>query len=226
MCYPALIAAGLAAAGAGSNYMGQKRTNEAREDVVQAEGERQRNLQGQATDVINQQTSKLSPAAQNQALAQTGEQRTAALVPSQDYSAELPTSGSAPIQVKGEVARQMAKAIRGSRDQLGAQARLGAFNQNQATNQMGTGRAFSALGALADRSQGSAGVLPYELQGAANAGRGYQNAADLFNLAGNAVSLYGMTKPAAPGGAGSPVVPGRNYTPVTRAPQAPIYGSR
>jgi hypothetical protein len=89
---------------------------------------------------------------------------------------------------------------------------LGAFRQNHATNQLGTGRAFSALGALSDRSQGSASVLPYELAGAANAGRGYRNAADLFNLASNVVSLYGMTRaPQAPGAA--PAAP--------RAPAAP-----
>jgi hypothetical protein len=207
-----LIGLGLAGAGAASNYVGAQRTNDAREDVALAEGDRQRNIQGQATDIIDQQTSKLSPAAQNQSLAQTAERRTSALVPSQDFSADLPTSGSAPIQVKGEVARQMANAIRSSRGRLGAQARLGAFRQNHATNQLGTGRAFSALGALSDRSQGSASVLPYELAGAANAGRGYRNAADLFNLASNVVSLYGMTRaPQAPGAA--PAAP--------RAPAAP-----
>lgn len=193
MCYPALIGLALSAAGTGANYMGQKKVIGAREDVARAEGERQTGFQNRATDVINQNLVRQSPAAQNQALAQTTEQRTAALMPSQSDGVGLPTSGSAPIEVKGEVARQMSDAIRRGRTQLGAQARLGAFNQNQTENQRLLQRGMTDVGQIADASAGSAGVLPYALEGAANAGRGYQTAADLFNLGGQAVSLYGQT---------------------------------
>ncbi len=220
MCYPALIAAGMAAAGAGSNYMGAKRTNEARDDVARAHGERQAGLQGQADKIINQQTTALSPAAQNQSMALAGEQRLAAMPASS--GAELPTSGSAPIEVKSELARQVGDAIRKSRTRLGTQARLGAANQVQRDNNLGMARSMSGLGQIADFSRGEAGVLPYELQGAANAGRSWQTAADLFNLGGQAVSLYGMTTPSATPGAkpaARPATTGRYQNPAPPPPR-------
>lgn len=219
MCYPALIAAGMAAAGAASNYAGQQKTIGAREDVARAEGERQQNYQKQANEVIDQSLVKQSPAAQNQSLAQTTQQRMSALLPSQSDAAQLPTSGSAPIEVKSEAARSMSDAIRKSRARLGAQARIGAFDQNQFENRLGMNRSMSDLGTLANFSQGSEGVLPYDLQDASNAGAGYQTAADLFNLGSNAVGLYGMT------GAGGQKYPtigraGTNYSPAP--PRGPV----
>lgn len=193
MCYPALIAAGMAAAGAASNYAGQSRVAGAREDAARAEGERQKHYQEQASDVIDQNLVKQSPAAQNQALAQTTQQRMSALQPSQTGAVALPSSGSAPIEVKSEAARSMSDAIRKSRSRLGAQARVGAFDQNQFNNRISMNRGMSDLSRLAGFSQGSAGVLPYDLEGAANAGAGYRTAADLFNLGSSAVGLYGMT---------------------------------
>lgn len=217
MCNPLLFAAALAAGGAGSNYMGQRRVNNAREDSLMAEGDRQRNFQNQANDIIEQQTVQQSPAAQNQAFAETAERRTAALTPSQSDAASLPTSGSAPIQVNGEIARQISDAVRAGRSRLSAQARLSAYDENQFNNRLGLNRGATDIGQIADFSRGSSGVLPFELQGAENAGRGWKNAADLFNLGAQGLSLYGMTR--APDAGVSQVVPERNYSPAP--PRAP-----
>lgn len=230
MCYPMLIAAGLAAAGAASNYAGQKKVIGAREDVANAEGEKQKHYQDQADQVINENLVKQSPTAQNQSLAQTTAERTAALTPSASSGVDLPGAGSAPIEVKSEAARSMSDAIRRGRARLGAQARVGASGQNQFNNRVSMNRGMGEIAQLADFSRGSSGVLPYALQGAENAGAGFRTAADLFNLGSSAVGMYGMTQaPSAPGQTLPATGPaGTNYVPAgvpvpTLTGKTPLY---
>lgn len=234
MCTPALLATYpalqtamtvapfvMAAGGAAANYRAQQQVVGAREDVARAEGERQANLQKRASSIIDENLAKQSPADQNQQLAQAQSQRQASLLPLQSEKSGLPTSASAPVEVKGEVARQIGDAVKAGRQRLTMQARLGAGRQVQFDNNLSMNRGMSDIGQLADFSRGSSAVVPLEFQSADQKGRGARGVADLFNLGSTALSLYGMAGAGAGGG-----LPGRARTMTYPLPARPNLVAR
>jgi hypothetical protein len=212
MCDPLSAAAVLTVGSIAANQVAANKVTGARNSRMAAEALRQKGYQ-QDANLINaeaQQGQAADQQKQNIATEQVSRER--ALAPAADVGTELPTSGSAPIEVKGAIAEQMADALGKARQQIGAQARLGAYGANQFNNSLALNRAQSDLGTVQNFSQGSSSILPFELEAANQAGSGWRTAADLMRLGGTAAGLYGLTA-MAPAAAGASLA-----TPATTVP--------
>ena len=192
------VSTALAVAGAVSNKIASDKVIDRRNTDAEAEAARQRELQKRATAITDETLTKQSPASQAQQTAQIEQQRASAFAPAGTADTGLPSSGSAPIEVKSEIARQIGNAVRKGRAQLTARARLGAFDKSQHGNRLEIGRARTGVQQLQNFSLGSQNALQSEFGSATNAGKGWGNAADLFNLGSSVVGLYGMTKAPTP----------------------------
>lgn len=207
MCDPITIAsAALTAGSVGANTIATSRANSAREDVLRAERIRQAGLDDQAA-AINKGTR------QNYADF-TGEQADrgaklgdmlvqASSAPGNDANAVLPASTSS------VVARETAARAGEAKDYVAQQGQalgqLRSFGDLFGEKSRLQGRDAALVDQIGGFQQRSAGIVPMELEQAAQAGSGYRLAADIMGGLGSIGTAYGLTRgiPLAAGAAGA-----------------------
>lgn len=109
----------------------------------------------------------------------------------------------APAQVKGEIARQIHTALVAGRDQAKRSARMNARNRVTQDRQTIIQRGADDLNRIGNFASGSASVLPYEYDAAEQGVQRMRQMSDLAGSVGNALLMYGLTRPPA-GASASP----------------------
>jgi len=184
---------------AGSSYANKRADTAIRakqDQVAQAERIRQAAYQKQAQATLDKTMSSFDRPAQDKALADTTAQRDTAIQATQaqpgDYT---PTTGAnEPAVVHSDLAQQFADVLRRGKSETMARAKLGAYGGVQNDNSINLGRSGQDINQMADFSRGSAGVMPYEMNAAQNAGRKWGQIADLFKMGGYGLALYSMAQ--------------------------------
>lgn len=195
------IAAGLALAGTGMTVAAQEQGRSEQRKVQRAESERQSSYQDEARKefAVSEQGAGLDSQA-SQLMREQGERAGAyekAATGAQALPA-LPTSATSMDGNKvvgGEMADALSRARRYNTQQGSAQSRLAGYGDLNLNNAITNSRQMQKMNLIGNLSQGSARVLPYELQSAAGKG---DNLAQLGQL----VSALGIVTGAA-GAAGA-----------------------
>lgn len=211
MCLPLA----LMAASAYANKRGQKAVRKKQNSISEGENVRQAAYQKRSQDTFDTTLGKFDRPSQDQALATTAAQYEAAINDTQAQPGDYATTGSAPELVKSDIAKRMADVIARGRGEVAARAKLGAYGGVQHKNAIDLNRSGQDINQMADFSQGSANIVPLEMQASMNAGRKWSQMADLFRLGGMGTSLYNAMQPAPLNYATSPasVAPnGMTYT--------------
>lgn len=202
-----LAIASLLASGAGAvqSNKAQKKDANARSGVLAAERVRQQQFGDAAAARLVDTTKQLSPEAQTAETNAAADTRAIATTPQStgDYSQVTSGSGAKPIEVNSEIARALVGALRKGSQSAVAQSRLSAYGDVSADNNIRMLRSGSDIGRIANASAGSAGVVPYELDGANMAGNAARDRASLYNFLGQIGMTYAMTRPNTAGTVGT-----------------------
>lgn len=100
--------------------------------------------------------------------------------------------GDEPENVRTAMAQRIADAMAKGKEQIKAQAALGAYADSQLDNQRTLNTGAEEIGQMADFAGGSSGVFADEMQHAQRAGDQYRRVADLFRAGGSALTMYSM----------------------------------
>lgn len=176
------------------NANAQSNINSARAGVLNREGTRQKRLDDENQALLDAQLSKVGAVPQLEQAQQASQVREAATQPPvvqpQVYSQ---ATSAAPTEVKTELAAQLADAIRRGRGRITALSKL----QGQSDANLSTGRdltrSLTQAGMLRNLSQGSADILPLELEGANRSAQGQQVLGDILGGVSGLAGLYAVT---------------------------------
>lgn len=170
-----------------------------REAALAAERQRQAAYQQQANQALERSMAQLTPMSQQQAVQSGIDTRVAAserrarpadaAIASGEYAGISPT---APTVVKEAAARAIYNALGQGRDYTRTLAGIKGFGDAQLGTRIGLGRTGQDLGRISRASQGSAAIVPYELDGAQSAGQGWRTAHDIFGGMSDIGQLVGM----------------------------------
>lgn len=199
MAFPLLaLALALTAAGAGANYVGARKAQEAQADAMAAERIRQQGFDEQADAINKQQRKRYTNFSDQQA------QKAAALEDlfvgkaNEDMPDFGPTPSSSNITVQHE---NEAKAeAKGYTDQQGrAQAKLLSFGDLFGDIGVKEGRDATRLAGIQGFRRGSQSVLPLELQAAQEQGQGWRLGGDILGGLGSIATMGALTGATFPG---------------------------
>ncbi len=205
MCDP--VTTSLMVASAGASYAGNKKSQKAMEGTVAAEAERQRKFREQQSGILDVSTKNRSAARTKEEMAldaaKSNTEANAALDANTAEKTDQPTavapSAASSQNVTDSYSREDARAGARSRDEVGRKSALNAFNNVMTAQALNNTRYAQDSAVLANMSQGSLAVMPYELQAASKAGEGLQTLSKVLSLA----SIYsgyqaGIGKPLGP----------------------------
>ena len=190
----AIIAAIAAITGTGLANQANNKRIEAQSAQERAERFRQAELQRQADAELRSQIGQLTPekhaADVQQAVAARTEATAPPLAAPAPYQSATP---SAPVEVKSDLDRRLGMEGSKATEQAARRAKLAAFGDVSANQNMEIGRLGENLRQFQLQSAGSSRIFPYALrESTVNAGRGYARGADLANTIGQVASLYSM----------------------------------
>ena len=106
---------------------------------------------------------------------------------------------SGPKEVQESLASRLAESLSTGRKYAKDLSRMSAFGAQGMQNNIALGRLGQTTGMLGNDSARSNDVLGIEMNGAQRAGNSARVFADVANGVGSIASLYGMSKPTAPG---------------------------
>lgn len=205
MCDP--VTTSLMVASAGASYAGNRKSQKAMEGTVAAEAERQRKFREQQSGILDVSTKNRSAARTKEEMAldaaKSNTEANAALDANTAEKTDQPTavapSAASSQNVTDSYSREDARAGARSRDEVGRKSALNAFNNVMTAQALNNTRYAQDSAVLANMSQGSLAVMPYELQAASKAGEGLQTLSKVLSLA----SIYsgyqaGIGKPLGP----------------------------
>lgn len=207
MPFPLLASLFLLAAGTGANALAQQKANSARQNATQAERIRQMALDREAQALNTQSQDRFQDfgAKQDMKAKTLGDyfvKESTGPDPNASAGSVMPTSTSS--IVLGEQGRQMADASAFTGQQGRALGDLRAFGDLLGDTSRLQGRDASLIDQIGGFKKGSASILPYELDAAAQKGGGLRMLGDILGMAGSIGSGMGGGIPgleaAIPGG--------------------------
>jgi hypothetical protein len=196
MCDPLTIA-GVALSGvsAGLNSAANSRVNSARNDALSAERIRQQGYDQEAANINTKSQDNFKTFGKDQAADATklgdyfASQQPA---PANPDAALPPTSSNITVQELGKQSDK-SKAFTGKTGE--ALGQLRSFGDVLGSKSLDTARDSGYIGQIDNFKRGSSGVLPYELDHAAQAGNGLKTFGDLLGGAGSLVTSAGLAGP-------------------------------
>lgn len=205
MCDP--VTTTLMVASAGASYAGHRKSQKAMEAAVSAESERQRRFREQQAGILDVSTKNRSAAKTKEEMAldaakansEAGASQEANMAGKTDQPASVAPSAASSQNVSDTYSREDARAGARTRDEIGRKAALNAFNNVITAQAINNSKYAQDSSVLANLSQGSLSVLPYELQAASKKGEGLKTLGQVLSLA----SIYsgyqaGIGKPLGP----------------------------
>ena len=197
MCDPVSISLAMTAAGSAAQAAGQSKARKAMDDARQAERIRQQGLQAGSNSLVSESLANASAESQNQQQGKATDARKAAydtaqaaapaaLTPSNTSNAGDQKANSI---VNTEAGQRSAAAHGYASQQGGAKAALQGFNDLQKTDNIYNNRMLGQQATIGNFMQGSAGVLPYEVEAAGHRGDSMKSLGDLLSLGGAAVGM-------------------------------------
>lgn len=205
MCDP--VTTSLMIASAGATYAGNRQSQKAMEGTVAEENARQRKFRDQQKGVLDQSTASRSASKTQEEMAidaaKSNTDAAAAAAASTAGATDAPTavapSAASSQNVSDSYSREDARAKATSKEDATRSAALNAFNNTMTAQQINNSKYAQDSAVLANMSQGSLGVLPYELQAASKKGEGMKTLGQVLSLA----SIYsgfqaGIGKPLGP----------------------------
>lgn len=201
MCEPMSITAGvMAAASVAMSMAANSEKQSARSSAMNAEHVRQQGIQQKSQalfDTTLNTADKPTTDANTQAAADTRRNEDVARLQASPTMAPG-ESGNAPQEVGSTMARSMRNALNKNVQRAGLAADVGAYGDARRDLGVGLSRAGQWQSIFGNQAQGSAAILPYELQSANNAGSGLAGLGQLVGAGGRALGGFGAT-----GGGGS-----------------------
>ena len=205
MCDP--VTTSLMIASAGASYAGNRQSQKAMEGTVAEENARQKRFRDQQKGVLDQSTASRSASKTQEEMAidaaKSNTDAAAAAAASTAGATDAPTavapSAASSQNVSDSYSREDARAKATSKEDATRSAALNAFNNTMTAQQINNSKYAQDSAVLANMSQGSLGVLPYELQAASKKGEGMKTLGQVLSLA----SIYsgfqaGIGKPLGP----------------------------
>lgn len=203
MAYPVMMAVGmgLAAAGAGMQIAGARKSERAMERSIEGEIKRQRGYRDEAMQAYQQSLEQSGAGVAQQQIGQGEATRAAAYKRLEQIPLGTPSNTQAPIEstTAGKVAGKKEQNI------AGAQASFMGLSEWQLQQLIKNMRARQRLGLIGTVSADSASVNPYEVQHASQAGDTLSGIGSLLGTAGSLVGMYGMGAPGAAASVGTAV---------------------
>jgi len=169
MCEPmSIVGAGVALAGAAASYMGQRQQTRARQRVINAENQRQANIERQSSALFDQTLPTAGAPREaerrQEAEAERVAEDTAAIERRVGGDPSASVTGSAPQEVGSALARALRNATTAGMDRARRGARLGAYGDAQADVSQDLIRAAQWQQIFGGNATRSAGILPMELE--------------------------------------------------------------
>jgi hypothetical protein len=205
MCDP--VTTSLMVASAGASYAGNRKSQKAMEGAVAAESQRQRKFREQQSGILDVSTKNRSAARTKEEMAldaaKANTEANEALAANSADKTDQPTavapSAASSQNVTDSYSREDARAGARSRDEIGRKSALNAFNNVMSAQAINNTKYAQDSAVLANMSQGSLSVMPYEVQAASKAGDGLKTLSQVLSLA----SIYsgyqaGIGKPLGP----------------------------
>lgn len=193
-----LIAAAIGALGTGAQLHSNKKIVEAQAEAQQQDRLRQAALQQESDAEVLRQIGSLAPEKLESDVDRATAARAAATVqpgaaPPPQYQA---APAAAPKEVVSDLDRRLGGAQSDARREAEARARLAAFSDASQQGNMDIARIGERLRRFQRESRGQSSILPWEMQAAADRGRGSQNVANIANLVSDIGLRYAMGRSA------------------------------
>jgi hypothetical protein len=196
MCTP-LIALALTAAGTAASSAGARKAQKAQAGAREAERLRQKGYQSEADARAEENFTKTGKDATDAGMKNAEDERKAASdeavanvrAPVEAAGANLAGDSAAARLVEGENAAQAAKGLGYAIQQGAAKAKLAGFNDVGFENAISNARTNQDLARIANFAKGSSDVLPYELEAAAQKGRGLRTLGSVLSTAGTVAGI-------------------------------------
>lgn len=192
MCDPVTASIVATVAGSAAQAAGQAKARRAMEGAQQAELTRQKGFQDQSNAAFSESLSHADPQAQEGAKAKAEGERKAAYE-SANAQARAPIEATGRNLAGDQTANKVLSSEQGARSaqaqgyagqQGNAKAALRGFNDIQLGNALYNSRQMQNQGQIGNFMQGSAAVLPYEVQAASHKGDSLKSIGDLLSAAG------------------------------------------
>lgn len=194
MCEPTTIAAlVLTAAGTYEQARGQQMANKAMNEAQAAESARQKSLRNEADSLFKQSLGSQTAEEQTKRLADKASERDQAMVGNQskEQVVNIPVQGGAPTVVADETAARVGQGNLAAQQEASAKAALAAFGDLQLGNALQNAHYGQQQSMLANFMNGSAAVLPTEMQAASQRGQGTKLFGDILTAAGMVTGMAG-----------------------------------
>jgi len=197
MCDPVSASLALTVAGSAAQAAGQAKAQKAMHDAQNAERLRQAGLQGKSNELLSESLASSTRGQHDASQAQAEASRKASY-DAAAASTPSPVSESTPVTagdtnanklVNTESAARSAQAMGMANQQGGAKAALQGFNDVNIGDILYNNRMLQRQGTIGNFMQGSAGVLPYEMDAASRKGSGLKSLGDILSLGGTAVGM-------------------------------------
>jgi hypothetical protein len=197
MCNPVVISLAMTAAGSAAQAAGQAKARKAMQDAREAERIRQAGLTGQSNELISESLAHADRTTSDKGQAAAEAKRNA------DYAAAAASTPSATAPkteitagdtnankvIDSESAARSAAALGLATQQGGAKAALQGFSDKNLSDILYNNRMLQRQNTIGNFMQGSAGVLPYEIDAASRKGNGLKSLGDILNIGGAAVGM-------------------------------------
>lgn len=210
-----LAALGLTLTGTGAQFAGQQKERSAANAAVGAELGRQQGFLNRAQPVFQQSLAQSTPSAAQQQIGQGQQQALQDInrVQAIPLSASMPSFGN--VNTANQVARQ------GLANK--AYSEFKGYSNYPLQQYIKDLSAGSQLGLIGSEAQASEGVLPYELQQAAQSQQGLEALGSLLQMGGMLTGLSGLLK--APTALGNGALTPEGFNPYWADPSLNIFNS-
>lgn len=205
MCDP--VTTTLMIASAGASYSANRKSQKAMEGTVAEESARQKRFRDQQKGILDQSTGARSAKKTQEEMAidaatantESEAAAKASTAGATDAPAAVAPSAASSQNVTDSYSREDARAKATSKEDATRSAALNAFSNTMTAQQINNSKYAQDSAVLANMSQGSLGVLPYELQAASKKGDSLKALSQVLSLA----SMYsgfqaGIGKPLGP----------------------------
>ena len=190
----AAVGLGLSAAGMGAQVYGAHQSQQAQNQKVEDELQRQRQYQKQADVAYRTAVSQSGQDVANQQIQQGTDQRTAEFAKLMATPPGATGQPSSPLSTAPQTVEEKAYQGQGVQTAL-AGARLGGLTEWDLLQQVKNMRAAQNIGLINNFARGSQNVMPYEVANAAHAGDMANAIGGLAQTGGQLVSLAGIMSP-------------------------------
>lgn len=191
MCTPLAVASlALTAAGTGASMAGAHKADKAQQEAQGAEILRQQKYRDESQKYFNQSLGQSSEPAATQTINDAAAKNAAALnsvVGPQNVQA--PTASAEPKVINTELGNRLSQANTFNRQQGTAEGRLQGYGDWNLSNALNNAEASRQIGLRGNLMQGSAQVLPYEMQAAAHKGDNLRTLGTVLSSLGSVAGL-------------------------------------